>query len=139
MQPRLNINPGRSALMARIRAKDTKPERLVRSLAHKLGVRFRLHRKDLPGTPDLTFPALQKVIFVHGCFWHQHPGCQFSRLPKTRVEYWYPKLRGNRARDLRVKKALAERGWSVMVVWECETFIPSALSRRLKKFLRGKQ
>src|SRR5690349_14284392 len=89
----------RSQNMAAIRAKDMKPEMIVRSLAHRLGYRFRLHRRDLPGSPDLVFPRLKKIVFVHGCFWHQHSGCREGRLPNSRSEYWIPKLTRNVARD----------------------------------------
>lgn len=124
--------------MALVRSSDTKPERVVRKLAHGLGYRFRLRRRDLPGSPDLVFPGRRAVIFVHGCFWHRHdaPGCWRSRLPKTRPEFWVPKLNGNVARDAGVEAELRERGWRVLVVWECET-IPSrraALSRGSWRF-----
>lgn len=110
----------RSERMSRIRARDTKPELRVRRLLHGLGYRFRLHRRTLPGTPDLVFPSRKKAIFVHGCFWHRHEGCRLARLPKTRQDFWLPKLEGNRARDLRDQAALRDLGWEVLVVWECE-------------------
>jgi DNA mismatch endonuclease (patch repair protein) len=108
--------------MALVRAKDTKPELVVRQLIHSLGYRFRLHRRDLPGVPDVVFPSRRKVIFVHGCFWHQHsiPSCWRSRLPKTRQEFWIPKLKANTARDAIAVTALKEEDWDVLVVWECE-------------------
>jgi len=111
----------RSQHMRKIRKTDTKPELQVRRVAHSLGYRFRLNRRDLPGTPDLVFPRLRKVIFVHGCFWHQHPGCALARLPKSRHEYWLPKLRRNQERDKAARWELERRGWSVGVIWECET------------------
>ena len=110
----------RSANMRRIRQTDTKPELAVRRAAHQLGYRFRLHRRDLPGTPDLVFPRLRKVILVHGCFWHQHPGCRLARTPKSRLDYWLPKLERNRKRDAEVQAALRKLGWDVLVVWECQ-------------------
>ena len=110
----------RSAHMRRIRKTCTKPEMRVRRAAHRLGYRFRLHRKDLPGTPDLVFPRLKKVVEVRGCFWHQHPGCRLARQPKSRLDYWLPKLERNRARDLETTTALRALGWSVLVVWECQ-------------------
>lgn len=129
------IDPTRSALMARIRGKDSKPEMTVRRVAHALGFRFRLHRRDLPGTPDLVFPRLQKVIFVHGCFWHRHPGCPRTTTPKTRAAYWADKFERNIERDLRKETALKALGWDVLIVWECETFDRDALARRLHGFL----
>ena len=110
----------RSANMTRIRAKHTQPELRVRRAAHALGYRFRLHRKDLPGTPDLVFPRYRLALFVHGCFWHQHPGCTRAVLPSSRPEYWLPKLARNRARDAQVRAALEAQGWHVAEVWECE-------------------
>lgn len=124
--------------MAAIRGKDTKPELLVRRLAHRLGFRFRLHRKDLPGRPDLVFPKLRAVIFVHGCFWHQHPDpeCVDAKIPKTRTEYWIPKLENNVRRDLKAAEALKSIGWKTMVVWECETKNVAELEARICRFLR---
>lgn len=109
--------------MARIKSKDSKPEIIVRRLIHSLGYRFRLHRKDLPGKPDLVFPKYEAVIFVHGCFWHQHPdpACKDAVLPKSRPEYWLPKLQRNQDRDAVSIKMLQEKGWRVMVIWECDT------------------
>lgn len=116
-------DPARSAQMALVRGKDTKPELRVRRALHAAGLRYRLHRKDLAGKPDLVFPSLKTVVFVHGCFWHQHPDphCKLARMPKSRLDFWGPKLAGNRARDERVKKALEDQGWRVVEVWECET------------------
>lgn len=113
----------RSALMSRIRGKNTKPEMFVRRLVHGMGYRFRLHRKDLPGKPDLVFPRLKKVIFMHGCFWHYHddPDCKSARIPKSNQAFWKPKLEGNRARDKINEAKLRELGWEVMVIWECQT------------------
>jgi len=126
----------RSALMARIRAKNTKPEFLVRRIVHALGYRFRLHRRDLPGTPDLVFPRLKKIIFVHGCFWHQHAGCQFAYKPKSNSTFWRKKFSENIARDERAICELQELGWNVLVVWECRTREPATLLRKLRTFLQ---
>jgi len=125
----------RSAHMRRIRKTDTTPERVVRRLVHGLGFRFRLHRHDLPGTPDLVLPRLHKVILVHGCFWHQHEGCRLARLPKSRPEYWLPKLRRNQERDVAARAGLKRLGWAALEVWECETRNATALKGRLAAFL----
>lgn len=109
----------RSWLMSRIRGKDTKPEMRLRSLVHRMGFRFRLHRADLPGKPDLVFPTRKKAIFVHGCFWHGHY-CKREKMPKSRVEFWKDKISSNRRRDVRSRRALARLGWSSLVVWECQ-------------------
>jgi DNA mismatch endonuclease (patch repair protein) len=121
--------------MRSIRKKDTRPELAVRRLAHALGYRFRVHRRDLPGSPDLVFPGLRKAIFVHGCFWHQHEGCRLARQPKSRPDYWPQKFARNVDRDRLSLKALSEQGWDVAVVWECETREPKALLKRLQRFL----
>jgi DNA mismatch endonuclease (patch repair protein) len=125
----------RSANMARIRSKDTNPELALRSLIHRLGYRFRLHRKDLPGKPDLVFPSRRKVIFVHGCFWHQHPGCREGRVPASRPEYWGPKLRRNLERDADAQARLQGQGWKYLVVWECELKNIGAAKLTVRKFL----
>jgi DNA mismatch endonuclease (patch repair protein) len=125
----------RSENMRKIKSKGMKPELLVRSLAHRLGYRFRLHRRDLPGMPDLSFPGLKKVIFVHGCFWHQHTKCREGRLPKSRQEYWIPKLGRNIARDMEHTAALKKEGWRVLTLWECEIENGAQIERRLRKFL----
>jgi DNA mismatch endonuclease (patch repair protein) len=122
--------------MRAIRSKGMRPELAVRSLAHKLGYRFRLHRKDLPGKPDLVFPSRRKVIFVHGCFWHSH-GCKISHAPKSNLEYWMPKLARNLTRDQRSIAALTESGWKSLVIWECETKDETSLAKGLKRFLDG--
>ncbi|WP_224407039.1 very short patch repair endonuclease [Afifella sp. IM 167] len=113
----------RSAQMARIRARDTKPEMRVRSALHSAGLRYRLHAKGLPGKPDIVFPRARVAVFVHGCFWHQHPdpACKLARMPKSRLGFWRPKLEGNRARDERVRVELEELGWAVIEIWECQT------------------
>lgn len=125
----------RSENMRRIRSADTRPEMIVRRIVHGLGFRYRLHRRDLPGRPDLVFPRLKCVIFVHGCFWHLHPGCAEGRIPGTRTEYWGPKLRANFSRDCLNRKALEELGWEVLVVWECETKDRDGLTGALRRFL----
>lgn len=129
----------RSRIMARIRSTDTGPEILVRKLSHALGARFRLHRLDLPGKPDLVFPSRRLVIFVHGCFWHQHRSskCQRNHKPKSRPEYWNNKLNRNIRRDRLNKAKLLKLGWRVIVVWECETKNLGRLSGRLKSLLLG--
>ncbi|WP_435307301.1 very short patch repair endonuclease [Pseudomonas chlororaphis] len=117
--------------MGRIRARDTKPELAVRSQCHSMGLRFRLHRKDLPGSPDLVFPKHRLCLFVHGCFWHRHHGCQYAYTPKSRLEFWLPKLARNTERDKENEAALVALGWRVMVVWECETRNKQALQNKL--------
>jgi DNA mismatch endonuclease (patch repair protein) len=125
------IDPRRSALMSRIRSGNTRPEIAVRRLLHALGYRFRLHRRDLPGKPDIVLPRHRLAIFVHGCFWHQHTGCRLASKPKTRQEYWTPKLAGNVARDARAQAALRAAGWRVEVIWECDARRPLQLERRV--------
>jgi DNA mismatch endonuclease (patch repair protein) len=127
----------RSQNMARIRSKDTGPEMAVRRLVHGMGFRYALHRSDLPGRPDLVFVSRRKVVFVHGCFWHQHPkaNCRDSRIPKSRLEYWIPKLRRTIERDRGHSRVLRKAGWRVLVVWECEMVDAPRLARRLKQFL----
>jgi DNA mismatch endonuclease (patch repair protein) len=127
----------RSENMRAIRGKNTVPEKTVRSLVHKLGYRFRLHRSDLPGKPDLAFPVRRKVIFVHGCFWHSH-GCKKGLIPKSNRDFWLPKLRRNKARDTRNLKALAQLGWDSLVIWQCDLRDEHSLSLRLKQFLGRK-
>lgn len=132
---RTPIDPNRSALMSRVKAKDTKPELRVRRSAHGLGYRYRLHRRDLPGSPDLVFPGRRKALFVHGCFWHRHQGCRKTTMPKTRAKFWQRKFDDNVRRDERVIAALRELGWDVLVVWECETSDEDLLRRTLIEFL----
>ena len=134
-----DVDPAVRKRMQRNRRSDTKPEMIVRRLAHRLGYRFRLHRKDLPGTPDLVFPSRRKVIMVHGCFWHQHPGCKLAKLPRLRPEYWLPKLKRNVERDARNLEHLRREGWTPHVVWECETRTPDTLSKTVTAFLDGKE
>jgi DNA mismatch endonuclease, patch repair protein len=130
----------RSRNMASIRSKDMKPELAVRKLAHRLGFRFRLHRKDLPGKPDLVFPKYKSVIFVHGCFWHQHgeTKCLDGRPPKSNAGYWGPKLARNLERDLLHKNELERQGWRVLVIWECETKKPELTAGKIENFLRAR-
>ena len=109
----------RSEMMSGIRGKDTKPEIIVRRLLHRLGYRFRLHRKDLPGRPDIVLPKWHTVIFVNGCYWHGHEDCHLFRPPKTRTEFWTNKIAGNQARDQRNYSALQDAGWKAVVIWEC--------------------
>ncbi|MEM5449096.1 very short patch repair endonuclease [Paraburkholderia guartelaensis] len=125
----------RSARMALVRAKDTKPELLVRRLVHGMGYRYRLHRRDLPGTPDLVFPGRSKVIFIHGCFWHRHARCALARLPKSRGDFWLPKLTANAKRDARNMRALRQLGWSVLTIWECQLSDAAKLADRIRRFL----
>ena len=126
----------RSANMRNIRSKHTSPEMSVRRLVHGMGFRYRLHVPTLPGKPDLVFPGLRKIIEVRGCFWHQHKGCIDSRLPKSRVEYWTPKLAGNQERDKENLKRLRQTGWRVLTLWECEVEEPATL-RKLRTFLES--
>lgn len=124
----------RSWLMGRVRQKDTKPEMVVRRLAHALGYRFRLHRRDLPGRPDLVFPRRRKIVFVHGCFWHRH-GCRKTTTPKSNAEFWLAKFERNVERDRAAIKALEGSGWHVKTIWECETKDIEALTREIEDFL----
>lgn len=124
----------RRCLMQAVKGKNTRPELVVRSLLHRLGFRFRLHRKDLPGTPDIVFPSRKAAIFVHGCFWHGH-GCRIGQLPKSRLDYWTPKIAANSARDDRKHAALAAAGWRSLVVWQCELKDTEAVAKKLGMFL----
>jgi DNA mismatch endonuclease (patch repair protein) len=128
----------RSERMSRIRGKDSKAELIVRRLIHAAGFRYRLHVAKLPGKPDLVFPGRRKIIFVHGCFWHRHD-CALGRLPKSRLDFWLPKLEKNRLRDETNRIALAALGWDCRVVWECELGDREALSERLTHFLGGRE
>jgi DNA mismatch endonuclease Vsr len=125
----------RSANMRAIRGRDTKPELIVRQVAHKLGYRFRLHGRGLPGRPDLVFSRRRKAVFVHGCFWHAHPGCRFAYKPKTRAKWWAAKIEGNRTRDNRILADLKRSGWSVRVFWECECSDRARIAESLRRFL----
>jgi len=125
----------RSEVMSRICGKDTRPELQVRSIVHRLGYRFRLHGKDLPGSPDLVLPRLKTVIFVHGCFWHRHRGCRYATTPKSRRAFWQAKFDANVARDRRVSASLRHLGWSVITVWECQLRKPERVVSRLERML----
>ena len=123
--------------MSRVKAKGSAAERHIRSLVHRLGYRFRLHGARLPGKPDLVFAGRRKVIFVHGCFWHRHPdpNCRLARLPKSRQDFWVPKLEGNRERDLRIADELEHLGWSSLVIWECQLRDTAFLENEIRTFL----
>lgn len=110
----------RSWNMSRIRSRDTKPELIVRSLLHRMGYRFRLHRKDLPGKPDIVLPKYRTVVFVHGCFWHRHKGCKYAYTPKSRIDFWQEKFHENIERDKKRQIELKRLGWKIIVIWECE-------------------
>lgn len=125
----------RSKIMGRVQNKDTRPEMTVRRLVHGAGYRYRLHGKKLPGKPDLVFKGRRKVIFVHGCFWHRHKGCALARLPKSRLDFWLPKLEANRERDRRNEESLREMGWGVLIVWECELANVDDMLEKITTFL----
>lgn len=125
----------RSERMSRVRSRDTGPERALRRLLTGLGYRYRLQYANAPGRPDVAFPGRRKAIWMHGCFWHRHPGCRNARLPKSRREFWVPKLEGNRRRDLATQREARRQGWRTLVAWECELRNPERLSRRLVEFL----
>lgn len=125
----------RSDIMARVRSKNSRPELAVRKLVFGLGYRYRLHARELPGCPDLVFRPRRKVIFVHGCFWHRHPNCALARMPKSRLDFWEPKLQGNRERDDRNKKALGGEGWKVLTIWECQLDNVERLKKVIRRFL----
>jgi DNA mismatch endonuclease (patch repair protein) len=131
------VSPARrSEIMGRIPGKETKPEIAVRKAAHRLGYRFRLHRRDLPGTPDIVFPSKKIALFVHGCYWHRHDSCRFSYNPKSNIEFWQTKFKNNVARDARAKHELERLGWRVAVIWECETAEFVSLSAKLREILQ---
>lgn len=127
----------RKQIMARVRSTDTKPELEVRRILHRLGYRFRLHKKDLPGTPDIVLSARRSVILVHGCFWHRHRRCRDASMPVTRPEFWKRKFAENTARDKRNSVAMTKLGWRVLVVWECELRNKTDLMEKLTNFLEG--
>jgi DNA mismatch endonuclease, patch repair protein len=129
--PRMSVDPVRSKIMRAVGRTNTKPEIMVRRSLHALGFRFRLHRKDLPGTPDLVVPKLQTAVFVHGCFWHRHDGCSKATTPKTRAKFWALKFSQNVNRDRRNVDLLHRAGWSVLTIWECETTRPEKLTAKL--------
>ncbi len=125
--------------MSLVRAKDTKPEMRVRKLVHSMGYRYRLHARNLPGCPDLVFRKRRKVIFIHGCFWHQHDCAMGNRMPKSRIEFWREKLLGNKRRDAQNRQQLKAEGWSVLVIWECQTATTKMdrLRSQIARFLDG--
>lgn len=125
----------RSERMGRVKGKNTQPEMAIRRLVYGLGFRYRLHAGKLPGKPDLVFARLKRVIFVHGCFWHRHSGCSLCRMPKSRLEFWEPKLEENRKRDSRNQRKLRKDGWRLLVVWECQLADQEKLKRRILEFL----
>ncbi|MEO5810372.1 MAG: DNA mismatch endonuclease Vsr [Sphingomicrobium sp.] len=127
----------RSERMALVRHRDTKPEITIRRIVYAFGFRYRLHRRDLPGAPDLAFIGRKKAIFVHGCFWHRHPdsSCKLARMPKSRLDFWEPKLEGNRQRDLKNQSELDAMGWRFLIVWECELRHREQLQNKLLAFL----
>ena len=129
----------RSYNMSRIRSGNTKPELIVRKFLHAQGFRYSLHKKTLPGKPDIVFPGRRKVVFVHGCFWHLHAkaNCRDATVPKTNTNYWGPKLQRNRDRDQQNKKLLRKLGWQVCVIWECELSNEAIVRKRLEEFFRG--
>jgi DNA mismatch endonuclease, patch repair protein len=125
----------RSWIMSQVRGQDTTPEIKVRSMTHRLGYRFRLHRKDLPGNPDLVFPSRKKVIFVHGCFWHGHNCSRGGRIPKTNTEYWSEKLSKNIERDRKNQEALRSLGWEILIIWECDLKAPDNVIYSINRYL----
>lgn len=126
----------RRRTMQAVKSKNTSPELLVRRLLHARGYRYRLHRSDLPGCPDLVFPSRKKVLFIHGCFWHGHGCARGSRVPKTNTDYWTAKVARNRKRHVKVQRHLKANGWKVLTLWECELRDEAALLKRLTRFLR---
>lgn len=130
-----NVDAATRARMQAIRGRDTQPELFVRRLVHRMGFRFRLHRSDLPGRPDLAFPCRRKIVFVHGCFWHGHRDCRRACLPTKNAPAWSAKIKANQARDRRVIKSLTRLGWKSLVIWECETSNTKTLKNKLKRFL----
>lgn len=127
----------RSKIMSNIKAKDTNPEMVVRRLIHAMGYRYRLHIKDLPGKPDLVFRPRRKVIFIHGCFWHQHEGCKVSHIPKSNLSYWLPKLEKTKKRDKTHIQQLNDKGWGVFVIWECQLKNIEIVKKKIRGFLDG--
>jgi DNA mismatch endonuclease, patch repair protein len=130
-----DVEPLRRRIMSAVRGRDTKPEMIVRRLLHAMNYRYRLHRNDLPGSPDIVFGPKGKAIFVHGCFWHRHPGCSKATSPKTRAAFWAEKFDRNVERDRQAELRLVELGWRSLIVWECETRNQELLARKLQAFL----
>lgn len=135
MNDEASVTPERSAMMAKIKARDTRPELVVRRWLHRAGYRFRLHRGDLPGRPDIVLPRHRTAVFVHGCFWHRHPGCARASTPHTRQEFWLSKFSRNVARDSAAHSTLQGLGWRVLIIWECGTRKPEVLANLLKSAL----
>jgi len=135
MRTKLKTTATRSAIMRAVRSKNTGPELVLRRLLSEMGYRYRLHNSFLPGKPDVSFGRRKKVIFLHGCFWHQHAGCEKSGVPKSNLSYWKPKLRRNVERDRQVRRALRKLGWRLMVIWQCSLRNESAIRYRLRQFL----
>jgi DNA mismatch endonuclease, patch repair protein len=127
----------RSERMSRVRSMDTKPEMTVRRLVHRMGFRYRLHNRKLPGNPDLVFARRGKIIFVHGCFWHRHGSCKNTRWPKSKLDFWKPKLEENQRRDLANQKALRKAGWKLLIVWECQLKDQEKLAEKINRFLQS--
>lgn len=125
--------------MSRVRSRNSRPEMLVRKLVFALGYRYRLHQRNLPGCPDLVFRPRHKVIFVHGCFWHRHARCALARMPKSRLDFWKPKLEGNKQRDKRNKRTLARAGWKALTIWECQLRDIERLTLKIRRFLDAKR
>lgn len=123
--------------MSRVKSKDTATEKKVRSITHKLGYRFRIHRKDLPGNPDIVFPSRAKVIFVNGCFWHGHTCARGKRVPKTNIQYWKEKINRNTYRDKKNQNTLERAGWKVLVIWECQIKDEALIEKKLRQFLES--
>lgn len=129
----------RSWNMSRIRSRDTQPEKLVRSILHRMGYRFRLHRRDLPGSPDIVMPKHSTIVLVHGCYWHRHPACRLATTPKTNSDFWEAKFQRTVARDQQQLDQLRRLGWNVIIVWECETKDVPALAARLSIAIAGNE
>ena len=129
------ISASRSKNMSAIKSKNTKPEVEVRKLLHSMGFRFRLHKKDLPGSPDIVLPKYKTVIFVHGCFWHRHQNCKYASNPKTRVDFWNKKFNDNIERDIKVRKELENLEWNYLIIWECQIKNKTYLKEKLRTFL----
>lgn len=125
----------RSSIMSRIKGRETKPEKLVRSILHKIGYRFTLHNKNLPGKPDIVLPRHQKIVFVHGCFWHGHKRCKRAKRPDTHKEFWNRKIEGNIKRDEKVGRQLRSLGWKLLVLWQCQTRDIEKLLKSLERFM----
>ena len=129
------VSEQRSRNMSAIKSKNTKPEITVRKLLHSMGYRFRLHRKDLPGSPDIVLPKYKTVIFVHGCFWHRHENCKYASNPKTRKEFWENKFKTNVKRDKEIQEKIKNIGWKSVVIWECEVRNIESIEEKIKRFL----